>query len=63
MESCFFTTVLGFTPGWDYKQYNEYISQKIVILSSTNKIHLKTDVIDGSIVDGLRQPILLFCSR
>ena len=23
-----------------------------------NKVHLKTDVIDGSVVDGIRQPIL-----
>ena len=27
-------------------------------LSSTNKIHLKCDCIDGSIQDGVRQPIL-----
>ena len=57
-EQSFFHTVLGFTPGWDYKHYNEYISQKTVNLSKTNKMHLKCDVIDGSIVDGLRQPIL-----
>ena len=42
----------------DYKHYNEYISQKIVNLSSTNKKHLKSDCIDGSIQNGLRQPIL-----
>ena len=36
-EKSFFSTVLGFTPGWDYKHYNEYISQKIVNLSSTKK--------------------------
>ena len=58
-EKLFFSTILGFTPGWDYKHYNEYISQKIVNLSSTNKIHLKCDVIDGSIQNGLRQPIFL----
>ena len=50
----FFSTVLSFTPGWDYKHYNRYISQKIVNLSSTNKIHLKCDVIDGSTQDGIR---------
>ena len=54
----FFSTVLGFSPGWDYKHYNEYISQKILNLGSTNKIHLKCDVIDGSVVNGLRQPKL-----
>ena len=57
-EKSFFSTVLGFTPGWDYEHYNEYTSQKIVNLISTNKIHLKCDVIDGPVVNGLRQPIL-----
>ena len=57
-EQSFFHTILGFTPGWDYKHYNEYISQKIVNLSRTSKIHVKSDVINGSILDGLRQPIL-----
>ena len=57
-EKSFFSTILGFTPGWDYKHYNQYLSQKIVNLSSTNKIHLKCDAIDGSVVNGIRQPIL-----
>ena len=58
MKNRFFCNVLGFTPGWDYKHYNQYLSQKIVNLSSTNKIHLKYDNIDGSVVKGLKQPIL-----
>ena len=57
-EKSFFSTILGFTPGCDYKHYNNYISQKIVNLSSTNKIHLKCDCNDGSFQNGLRQPIL-----
>ena len=57
-EKSFFSTILDFTSGWDFKHYNEYISQKIVNLSSTNKIYLKCDVIDGSVVNGLRQPII-----
>ena len=57
-EKSFFSTILGFTAGWDYKHYNKYISQKIVSLCNTNKIHLKCDVIDGSVVNGLRQSIL-----
>ena len=57
-EKWFFSTILGFTPGWDYKHYNKYISQKIVNLSNTNKIHLKCDAINGPVVNGLRQPIL-----
>ena len=57
-EKSFFSTILGFTPGWDYKHYNQYLSQKIVNLNSTNKVHLKCDAIDGSVVNGIRQPIL-----
>ena len=53
-EKSFFNTVLGFTPGWDYKHYNKYISQNFLNLGCTNKIHLKCDVIDGSVVNGLR---------
>ena len=44
-EKSFFSTILGFTAGWDYKHYNQYLSQKIVNLSITNKIHLKCDAI------------------
>ena len=65
-EKSFFHTLLGFTPYWDYKPTNSnrdvipgvYTSNKILNLSSTNKIHLKCDCIDGSIQDGVRQPIL-----
>ena len=57
-EKSFFSTILGFTSGWDYKHYNKYTSQKVVNLGSTNKIHLKCDAIDGSVVNGIRQPIL-----
>ena len=41
-----------------YKHYNESISQKIVDLDTTNKKQLKFDVIDGSVVNGLGQPIV-----
>ena len=65
-DRSFFHTLLGFTPYWDYKPTNSnrdvipgvYTSNKILKLSSTKKIHLKCDCIDGSIQDGLRQPIL-----
>ena len=57
-EKSFFSTILGFTSGWDYKHYNKYISQKIVKLSNTNKIHLKCNCIDGTIQNGIRQLIL-----
>ena len=58
MKNRFFCNAVGFTSGWDYKHYNENTSQKIVNSSSTNKLHLKCDVIDGSVVIGLRRPIL-----
>ena len=57
-EQSFFSTILGFTPGWEYKHYDKCISQKIVNLSNMNKIHLKCDAIDGSVVNGSRQTIL-----
>ena len=57
-EKSFFSTILGFTSGWGYKHYNKYTSQKVVNLGSINKIHLNCDCIDGSVVNGLRQPIL-----
>ena len=57
-EKSFFSNVRGFNSGWDYKHYNKYISQKILNLGCTNKIHLKCNIIDGSVVDGIRQSIL-----
>ena len=57
-EKSFFSTIIGFTPGWVYKHYIKYTSQKLVNLGNTNKIHLKCDCIDGSVLNGLRQPIL-----
>ena len=57
-EKSFFSTILGFTPGWDYKRYNEYISEKFVNLSRTNKTHLKCDAIGGSIAVAIPLPIL-----
>ena len=60
-ERSFFHTLLGFTPYWDYKHTNSsgvFTSDKLLNLSTTNKIHLKCDVIDGSVLNGVRQPIL-----
>ena len=56
---------MGFTPYWDFKPRNAIhsdspgvsTSDKILNLSKTDKIHLRCDVIDGSIQNGLRQPI------
>ena len=65
-EKYFFHTLLGLEPYWDHKpnHFNHldiptvYINGKILKLSITKKIHSKCDIIDGSVVNGLRQPIL-----
>ena len=51
-KKSFFSTIFGFTPGWDCKHYNEYSSQKVVNLSNTIKIHLKCVCIDSSFQKG-----------
>ena len=61
-----FNTLLGFTPYWDYKTTNAihayspgvYTSEKLLFLSTIDKLLLKCDVIDGSLVNGLRQRTL-----
>ena len=57
-ERSSFHTLLGFIPYWDYKCPGVYTSDKILNLNSVNKILLKCDIIDGSVVDGVRKPIL-----
>ena len=57
-ENSVCSTIPGLNNCWDYKHYIEQISQRMIKLSSIKKIHLKCDVIDGSIQNGLRQPIL-----
>ena len=66
-KQSFFHTLLGFSPYWDYKPNNSshvlipgvYPSDYIILnLNTIDKIQLKCDCIDGSIQDGVRQPIL-----
>ena len=66
-KSFFFHTLFKFEPHWDYKLTNAinadtpgvYTTDKIILnLSTIDRILLKFDVIDGSIQDGVRQPIL-----
>ena len=69
-KKSFLHTILGFTPYWDYKMCDTdfsapgascgiYTSDKNTLNFNTiNKIYLKCDCIDGSIQDGVRQPIL-----
>ena len=48
--------VLGFK-NKDY-QAGTHTSEKPVVISSTDKVHLKCDCVDGSIVNGIREQIL-----
>ena len=57
-KKSFFHTLLGLDPYFDYKVPGVYTSNKILNLNTSNKIHLKCDCIDGSIQDGIKQPIL-----
>ena len=66
-KKSFFHTLLKFEPYWDYKPTNAfqadspgaYTTDKYILnLNTIDKIHLKCDCIDGSIQDGVRQPIL-----
>ena len=57
-----FTSILGFTDN-EYRIEN-YISKKFVFITGIDKIRLICDRIDGSFVNGRRQPILyVFCIR
>ena len=66
MKRLFLKLFLGFSSYWDFKNTNAvhadipgvYTSDKFSNLSLIEKTHLKCDVIDGSIVNGFKQPIL-----
>ena len=67
-ERSFFYTILGFTQSRSYplddidSHYQiiagSYRSDKPINITGIDKIHLKTDCIQGSIVNGIREPIL-----
>ena len=66
MKNPFFNTIVGFVPYWDYKPTNAihadspgaYTSEKCLNLSTIDKIHLKCDATDGSVIKRIREPIL-----
>ena len=68
-EKTILNTFLGVTSYWDFRPTNAiyadspgvYTSDEISNLSTTNKTHLKFDVVDGSVVKGIRGPILFSC--
>ena len=64
-EKSFFNTFLSFTPYWDYKPTNDIHADSPSVYTSDeknlgliNKIHLKFDCLNGSIVSVIQQPIL-----
>ena len=64
----FFYTILGFTQshqgplsdidGFYQLTSGSYKSEKPINITGIDKVHLKADCIQGSILDGIRQPIL-----
>ena len=59
-ENSFFNTILGFSPHWDFKNiatYEDY-GERNRNLNTIDKIRLKCDVFDGSVLNGVRQAIL-----
>ena len=65
-KQSFLNTISSFTPYWYYKPTNAihadspraYTSENILYLSTKDKSHLQCNGNDGSVVNGLRQPIL-----
>ena len=67
-EKSFFYTILGFTRSHSYRLDDidgfyqliagSYKSDKPINITGIDKIHLKCDCIQGSIVNGIREPIL-----
>ena len=67
-EKSFFYTILSFTQSRSYPlddidgfyqlKPGSYKSDKPINITGTDKIHLKCDCIQGSIVNGIREPIL-----
>ena len=66
VNDLFLNYLFGFTPYWDYKPTKAihadspsvYTSDTFSILSTIDEIDIKRDVINGSAVNGLGQPIL-----
>ena len=64
-EKTFFNTIIGLTPYWDHKPTNAnhadspgvYTGGEILNLSILKNFHFKCDIIQGSIVNGKRQPL------
>ena len=59
-KNSFFNTILGFIPDRDYKDYGiEYYNEKNRNFSLIKKININCDCVDGSVLNGVRQPTLI----
>ena len=56
----YFNSELNKLLGFTNKEYpaGTHISEKPVMITTTDKVHLKCDCVDGSIVNGIREQIL-----
>ena len=65
-ETSFFNNLLEFTPIWDYQPTNAihaenpgvFTSETVLNLNTIDKNHSRNDVIDGSVVNRIQEPIL-----
>ena len=67
-DKSFYYTILGFTQSHSYPLVDidgfyqliaeSYESNKLINITGIDKVHLKADCIQGSIVNGVREPIL-----
>ena len=57
-EKSILNSILGFNPQLDYKHLYVYTSQKDVSLSAIDKNNSSCVIFDGSVLHGLREPIL-----
>ena len=53
-DKTFFNTILGFELHWYYNPHHRYSREQ-----NTNEKHLKCNVIEGSVVNGLQESIFL----
>ena len=56
-QNSFFNSILDFSSHWYYGRNDEYISEKIINLITVDKVHLKIDVFDSSVVNCVLQPL------
>ena len=60
VSGIYFNSELNKLLGFTNKEYpaGTHISEKPVMITTTDKVHLKCDCVDGSIVNGIREQIL-----